>query len=97
MNATSDRNKGFNILYKALETLNCNKSNKIELVVFGSSDSNNNDIYKFKTHFFGELHDDISLVTLYNSADVVVVPSLQENLSNVIMESMSCGVPVIPI
>ncbi len=95
MNATSDRNKGFNILYKALETLNCNKSNKIELVVFGSSDSNNNDIYKFKTHFFGELHDDISLVTLYNSADVVVVPSLQENLSNVIMESMSCGVPVV--
>lgn len=39
--------------------------------------------------------DDLSLRVLYNAADVVVVPSRQENLSNVIMESLSCGTPVV--
>ena len=43
----------------------------------------------------GHLHDDVSLVTLYSAVDVLVVPSLQENLSNVIMESLSCGTPVV--
>ena len=31
----------------------------------------------------------------YNASDVFLVPSLQENLSNSIMESMSCGLPVV--
>jgi hypothetical protein len=30
-----------------------------------------------------------------NSVDLVVIPSLQENLSNMIMESLSCGVSVV--
>ena len=32
---------------------------------------------------------------MYNSVDVIVVPSIQENLSNVIMESLACGTPVV--
>lgn len=32
---------------------------------------------------------------LYSAADVMVVPSLQENLSNAIMESLACGTPVV--
>ncbi len=32
---------------------------------------------------------------IYNVADVFVTPSLQENLPNTIMESMSCGTPCI--
>jgi glycosyltransferase involved in cell wall biosynthesis len=34
-------------------------------------------------------------VKLYSAADVTIVPSLQENLSNVILESLSCGTPVV--
>jgi len=41
------------------------------------------------------LHDNVSLVTLYSAVDVMVVPSLQENLSNAIMESLACGTPVV--
>jgi len=41
------------------------------------------------------LNDDISLVTLYSAVDVTIVPSLQENLSNVIMENLACGTPVV--
>ena len=43
----------------------------------------------------GSLHDDVSLVTLYSAVDVMIVPSLQENLSNAIMESLSCGTPIV--
>ena len=34
------------------------------------------------------------LIWLYNAADVMVVPSLTENLSCAIMEALSCGTPV---
>jgi len=31
----------------------------------------------------------------YNAADVFVMPSLEENLPNVIIESLCCGTPVV--
>jgi glycosyltransferase involved in cell wall biosynthesis len=34
-------------------------------------------------------------VLLYSAADVVVAPSMQENLSNTVMESLACGTPVV--
>ncbi|MCT7520530.1 glycosyltransferase family 4 protein [Aliarcobacter cryaerophilus] len=90
--ATSDPRKGFNELSEALEKI---QNKDIEFVVFGSSKPENSPNFGFKTHYLGCLHDDISLVTLYSSVDVMIVPSLQENLSNAIMESLSCGTPVI--
>ncbi len=32
---------------------------------------------------------------LYNSSDLIMIPSINENLPNVLLESMSCGVPSI--
>jgi len=93
VSATSDINKGFKELSEALYKI-ADKKN-IELVVFGSSEPKNPPDFGFKTHYLGHLHDDVSLVTLYSAVDVVVVPSLQENLSNTIMESLACGTPVV--
>ena len=67
----------------------------IELIIFGSSRPEKANGFVQKTHYLGYLHDDVSLATLYNAADVTVVPSLQENLSNAIMESIACGTPVV--
>jgi glycosyltransferase involved in cell wall biosynthesis len=92
VSATSDVNKGFKELFFALETLELLNT---ELVIFGSNRPLSEPDFKQKTHYLGHLSDDVSLRLLYNSADVVVVPSLQENLSNVIMESLSCGSPVV--
>lgn len=89
--ATSDINKGFKELIESLKIV---KSTEIELVIFGSSEPQNAPNFSFKTHYVGKIYDDISLVTLYNAVDVTIVPSLQENLSNVIMESLSCSTPV---
>ena len=41
------------------------------------------------------INDDFHLKCVYNAADVCIVPSLSENLSNTIMESLSCGTPVV--
>lgn len=92
MGATSDPRKGFKELREALHKIT---SNDIVLVVFGSSVPNEPQDLGFNAYYLGYLYDDISLVTLYSAVDVMVVPSLQENLSNVIMESLSCATPVV--
>ncbi len=93
MGATSDPRKGFSELSQAMQKLD--KNANIEFVVFGSSRPQNAPDFGFKTHYLGSLADDVSLVTLYSAVDVMIVPSLQENLSNAIMESLSCGTPVV--
>jgi len=67
----------------------------VEVVVFGSSRRLDKLDSKVKFHYVGFLYDDISMVTLYNAADVIIVPSLEENLSNVIMEGLACATPVV--
>lgn len=93
MSATSDPRKGFKEFSGALQKMENNEG--IEFVVFGSSKPLAAPDFGFKTHYLGHLNDDVSLVTLYNAVDVMVVPSLQENLSNAIMESLACGTPVV--
>ncbi|WKJ88627.1 glycosyltransferase family 4 protein [Methylomonas montana] len=90
--AVSDINKGYKELCSALHLL---ENRNIEVVVFGSGLPKDAPKFGFNTHYVGYLSDDLSLRVLYNAADVVVVPSLQENLSNTIMESLACGTPVV--
>ncbi|MDD3050796.1 MAG: glycosyltransferase family 4 protein [Candidatus Cloacimonetes bacterium] len=92
MNAVSDPRKGFKELQNALREANLQS---IELAIFGSSQPENQSELPYKSNYLGQINDEISLTIVYSSCDVVVVPSLQENLSNVIMESLSCGTPVV--
>jgi glycosyltransferase involved in cell wall biosynthesis len=43
----------------------------------------------------GFLHDDVALALLYGAADVMIVPSRQENLVQTGMEAQACGCPVV--
>ena len=92
MSATSDPRKGFDELSKALQKI---EDQNTELVIFGSSKPKKAQNFGFKTHYLGHLIDEVSLVTLYSAADLVIIPSLQENLSNVAIESMACATPVV--
>lgn len=43
----------------------------------------------------GYVSDEKLIASIYNSADVYVLPSLEDNLPNTIMEAMACGVPCV--
>jgi glycosyltransferase involved in cell wall biosynthesis len=43
----------------------------------------------------GTIQDEQLLALVYNAADVMVLPSLADNSPNVIIESLSCGTPVV--
>ncbi len=43
----------------------------------------------------GYIEDEEKLIDLYNLADLVLLPSLEDNLPNVMVESLSCGTPVL--
>lgn len=94
MFGTSDKNKGFHLLLPTLQRLVAKGlSESVELVVFGSSEPANAPDFGLRTHYLGYLHDDISIASLYSAADLFVSPSIQENLSNTVMEAMACGTP----
>lgn len=42
----------------------------------------------------GNINDEHSMAEVYTLADVVVISSLQDNLPNILLESIACGVPV---
>lgn len=96
MGATFDKRKGNHLLVPALKKIaQAGWGERTELVIIGATAPDNPPDLGMKTHYMGQLHDEISQVLLYSAADVTVAPSMQENLSNTVMESLSCGTPVV--
>ena len=94
VNATKDRIKGFSELIEALNILD-DDGYEADLVVFGAEEQELKlSFTHIRVRFEGYVQDTTHLVRLYQSADVMVVPSLTENLSCAIMEALSCGTPV---
>lgn len=91
LDANSDPRKGYNYLIKALNHI---KKDDVELCIIGGKIENNTGIQDINTIGLGKLNDNLSLSIVYSAADISIVPSIQENLSNVVLESLSCGTPV---
>lgn len=92
--ATSDKRKGYHLLVSAIKMLEKNTDlSDCELVIFGSDSGADN--FKMKTHYLGVLADEISLALVYAASDVFVAPSIEDNLPNTVLESLSCGTPVV--
>lgn len=97
MNATGDPNKGFCYLKEAINILSSQQRNidDVLLLVFGSSTPDKDIDWGYQIRYLGRLYDNMSLMTVYNAADVMIVPSKSENLPNTIMEAMACGTPCV--
>ena len=93
-----DERKGFKYLLDALKKIKSEFSNskdKIEVLIFGKANETELKNIPFKYHYFGRFKDDEELIGCYNAADIFLVPSLQDNLPNTVLESLSCGTPVV--
>lgn len=90
--ATDNPYKGFAELSQALHSL---RGEQVELVIMGANRPKDPPDLGSPAHYMGSFQDELSLALLYNAADVTILPSHQENLSNTIMESMACGTPVV--
>ncbi len=96
LQATSDPRKGFHLLQPALVELSkLAGKDRLEVVIFGASQPKNLPEFGFQTHYLGTFNDDLSLALVYSAADVFVLPSIQENLANTVMEAIACGTPCV--
>jgi glycosyltransferase involved in cell wall biosynthesis len=89
-----DSRKGFDLLQAALFNLRC-QIPELELLVFGQLSPLKHLDLGFPINYSGHLHDDVSLRLLYSAADVMVIPSRQDNLPNTGLEALACGTPVV--
>lgn len=95
MNAATDRIKGFASLLSALQMLD-KQGFDASLVVFGTTDSDLPMQFEhINVQFIGYVSDTNWLVTLYNLADVMVVPSLTEVFGQTASEALACATPVV--
>ena len=97
----NERRKGFRELKAAIKYClkdarfqNLVKSDKIRMICFGrlSDDLNTVGIPVIP---LGYLDSDEKISAAYSSADIFILPSLEDNLPNTMLEAMSCGTPVV--
>jgi glycosyltransferase involved in cell wall biosynthesis len=97
----NEKRKGF---FKLLEALNhCLQDEKFKhlaktggmrIMTFGPPQEELREMdLEIKTN--GYIEDDDKLATIYSAADMFILPSLEDNLPNTMLEAMACGTPVI--
>ena len=91
-----DPRKGYKQLMQALEIVaNRIDTKNLMCVIFGQTQPEVIPHLPLQTVWVGHLNDDVSLALLYNSATLMVVPSIQENLPQTATEAQACGIPVV--
>ena len=98
MSATSDQRKGFAHLKEVTELvreLPAHEREDWRLLIVGADEPELPEDLGLPVHYLGTLRDDVSLSLVYSAADVFLAPSRQDNLPNTVIESLSCGTPVV--
>jgi glycosyltransferase involved in cell wall biosynthesis len=90
----NDRRKGGAAFIKALKLLDGNLLNRIHLVSVGVHDLKPG-LPSLSYTSVGKVENYHHLATIYAASDVVVVPSLQDNLPSSVLEAMAAGCGII--
>lgn len=70
--------------------------NKYAVVVLGEKVDHNNRVrYGLPVYEVEYIHSEQEMMQLYNAVDLFVLPTLEDNLPNTVMESMACGTPCV--
>lgn len=91
----TDLRKGADLLHEAMQILSDRGEENLHLVVFGQSEPERTNSLPYPVTYLGRLQEDMSMLAAYNAADLMVVPSRQDNLPLTAMEAQACGVPVV--
>ncbi|HOF17185.1 MAG TPA: glycosyltransferase family 4 protein [Bacteroidales bacterium] len=94
----TDERKGFIYLKEAEKILLSNKffsKEELCIVVFGSKSDEIASLLSYEVQNIGYIHNVDEMVSLYNAVDMFLIPSLEDNLPNTIMEAMACGTPCV--
>lgn len=67
----------------------------MQLVVFGEAQPRKKEDLGFPVKYTGHITDENYLCQFYSAADVMIVPSQQDNLPNTAIEAIACGTPVV--
>ncbi|WP_020526903.1 glycosyltransferase [Flexithrix dorotheae] len=86
----SNQRKGFNYLKKAIKKLS---NEDVILCALGENDGLKNELKNFFS--LGLVRDERFIRIVYSAADVFVIPSIEDNLPNTVLESLACGTPVV--
>ena len=82
--------KGFDLLLEAFNLLNLEN---VCMVAIGDPPTNVQS--RNKIYYTGRINSEKKLAEYYSCADVFIIPSREEALGNTMLESLSCGTPVI--
>lgn len=87
--------KGFSYLQSALENIFSTSTSKSELCLSVVGEGNISTKLLNNVMSFGKVQDERIMTLIYAAADVFVIPSLEDNLPNTMIEAILCGTPVI--
>jgi glycosyltransferase involved in cell wall biosynthesis len=94
----TDKRKGMEYFTKAIKIMTERfpemKENTGIAVLGGHSEEIANQL-SLPTYSLGYVREERRIINIYNAVDVFVLPSLEDNLPNTIMEAMACGIPCI--
>ncbi|WP_460964363.1 glycosyltransferase family 4 protein [Spirosoma litoris] len=92
----TDTRKGFTYFAEALTLLHQQYPDLApEILVFGKGRSYLFNELPYPIRHLGILTSEDDIVAAYNAADAMIVPSLEDNLPNTVIEAMACGTPVV--
>lgn len=94
----TDTRKGVAYLIEAIEKLAVEHpelKSHTTIALLGGHAEELADKLALPVHALGYVSDEKKIIEVYNAADIFVIPSLEDNLPNTIMEAMACGVPCV--
>jgi glycosyltransferase involved in cell wall biosynthesis len=91
----ADPRKGGDLLRAAVARVVAQSAGDVELMIYGQGQPLNGETWPCPVHWLGVVRDDRVLALAYSAADVMVVPSRQDNLPNTALEAQACGTPVV--
>ena len=92
MNGLDDRRKGGDLLLEAIKRT----KNKYEVIVLGGENKGIEKISsKVSLNWMGKIQNDKVLCKIYNSVELVAIPSRVDNLPQVGLEAQACGTPLV--